>query len=571
MLLGEVVMSKTTFIMCLFLTGTAALAAVERVATDSGTVFLEPVTDMDWGRPLASGDLDNDGYDDLLVSASESTGGEISRVYIIRGQEGAEGLGVVDLASVTPDQVILDATSNGNLGSSMATGDVNGDGIDDLLVCASTADTGQPGSGIAYLIFGNTHFFESQVRDLAETTNWDLRIYGPTAGADLGGASSFGGMDGQGAAIGDINGDNYGDLVLGAHLAPGAASQAGRVYVIYGLPFPPGFTISLASLSSNFGFHVEGKVEYDELGKVVKTADITGDGIDDLILPNEYYSHGAGYFATEGAVHIYRGRTSWSSVYRLINGPADITLLGVGRWDELGAAAAVGDFNNDGIMDLVASAPGADVGAWDQNFGEGFTYGLLGSSVYQTGTHTIDYASADPDFVLVGETHQGLGAELTAGDFNGDGYDDVAASSRDWGTQSQGVVEVLFGRDFSGSPVFNANVDTDLRIAGAEPSAQFCDKIGTANMNNDCLDEIVIATPFDHESKGRVHLFTYSNKYAVPDGDHDLADYAAFQACFTCSVLPVVGDGCCVWDFDTDGDVDVDDLGELVNLLDGPN
>ena len=556
--------------MCLFLTGTVALAAVERVATDSGTVFLEPVTDMDWGRPVASGDLDNDGYDDLMVAASESIGGDISRVYIIRGSEDAAGLGVVDLASVTPDQVIIDVTSNGNLGSSIATGDFNGDGIDDLVVCASTADTVLAGAGIAYLIFGNGNFFDSSVRNLAETGSWDLRIYGPTQYADLGGASSFGGMDGQGAAIGDINGDIYGDLVLGAHLAPGAASQAGRVYVIYGGPFPSGYSLGLANLASVFGFHIEGKVEYDELGKIVKTADVTGDGIGDLILPNEYYSHGAGYFATEGAVHIYRGRTSWNSVYRLVDGPADITLLGVGRWDELGAAAAVGDFNNDGIMDLVASAPGADVGVWNQDFGEGFTYGLLGSSVYQTGTHTIDYASADPDFVLVGETHQGLGSELTAGDFNGDGYDDVAASSRDWGTQSQGVVEVLYGRDFAGSPTFVANADTDLRIAGVEPQAQFCDKIGTANMNNDCLDEIVIATPFDHESKGRVHLFTYASSYAVPDGDHDLADYAAFQACFTGSISPDLGDGCCVWDFDHDGDVDTDDLEELVDVLDGP-
>jgi hypothetical protein len=545
----------------------ALAAPVERPADEAGTIYLGAVTGQDWGRPLAVGDLDGDGYDEVIVGASESWGGTLSRVYVLRGGPGRHALGTVDLSVGGSDQVILGATVDDNLGSSIATGDVNGDTIDDLLICASTADfSGIEDRGIAYLVFGGSTFFDLATRDLSEEANWDLRILGPVASGDMGGANLFGGLDADAAAVGRVNDDLYGDIILGVHLANGGGSQSGRVYVVFGGPIPSGITLNLA-VGSNYDVRIDGQSSYDELGTVVLAADLTGDGIDELILPNEYASQGL--FTSEGAVHIFRGRASWPSFISLAAGPADITLLGAREDDVLGAAAAVGDFNNDGVMDLAAAAPGADAGNHNDQRGDGFVYGLLGSAAYQTGTHTIDYASATPDFLLIGEFEENLGAEVSAGDFNADGFDDVAAAERFGGPQTNGVVEVLLGRVFTSGATFTANVDTDLRIVGASQ-----DRIGfslaASDVNGDDLDEILFGTPFNNGDSGTVYVFTHASGDYDHDGDHDLVDFARFQACFTGLAGPPLVGACAIFDLDLDEDVDFSDFTEFAPLLVGP-
>ncbi|MHC4066532.1 MAG: autotransporter outer membrane beta-barrel domain-containing protein, partial [Planctomycetota bacterium] len=472
---------------CTATTCSGGAATPQRASTDAGTIYLGAIGGQDWGRPLGSADLDGDNYDEVIVAASESWGGVTSRVYIVRGGPDAHRRGLVDLSSAGVDQVILGAAVDDNLGSSIATGDVNTDGIDDLLLCASTANFGaRTAAGMAYLIHGSADFFASAVRDLSSTANWDVRIAGPVAGGDMGGAGSFAGLDTHAAAIGKLNNDQYGDVVLGVHLADGAATQAGRVYVVFGQTLVSGATLDLAS-GGDYDVVIYGDDTYDETGDFVLTGDITGDGLDELIIPNHYFSQSL--FDSEGAVHIFRGRQTWSVAYNLGTAPAEITLLGHGKNDGLGESAAVGDFNSDDIMDLAAAAPGGDVGPHTDQQGDGFVYGLLGSGSYQTGAHTIDYATATPDFLLVGGFEEGLGAETAAGDFNGDGYDDLTAAERFAGPDTNGVVEVLFGRDFTGNPVYTAGVSTDLRIVGA-PNDRIGFSLSESDVNGDGMDEV---------------------------------------------------------------------------------
>ncbi len=487
-----------TIVIALLVVSPALATPPEYQAADAGTVFLSPVVDQDWGRPLAAGDLDGDGYDEVIVAASESWGSVISHVYIIRGGPGTHGQGLVDLTLGGVDQVVIGAQLDDNLGSSITTGDVNGDTIDDLLICASLADySSRADAGIAYLIYGGAGFFDSPTRDLSTTSEWDVRIIGPVAAGDMGACLSFGGGDTHAAAIGNLSGDVYGDIVLGVHLADGNTDDTGRVYIVLGQSFATGTTLDLAS-SANYDVAIYGDDRYDETGDFVLTGDVTGDGLDDVIIPNHYFSQYL--FDSEGAVHIFRGRTTWTtSYYNLGTTPADITLLGYRKYDDLGESAAVGDFNHDGIMDLATGAPGADAGVFDDQIGDGFVYGLLGSTSYQTGTHLIDYATATPDFLFIGEYQEGLGAETSAGDFNGDGYDDVAASERFGGPSSNGVVEVLWGRDFSPGATFTANVDSDLRIiGGAQDRIGF--SLSASDTNNDGLDEILFGSPFSRSA-----------------------------------------------------------------------
>ena len=521
----------------------ASAQPVQSDSSEAGTLYGGAIAGQDWGRPVAAGDLNGDGFDEVIVSASESWGGVTSRVYIVRGGPGRHALGSVDLSAGGVDQVVLGAAVDDNLGSSLATGDINGDMIDDLVMCASGADFGGlVDRGIAYVVFGDPNFFDVSTRDLAVGGSWDMRILGPVAGGDMGGMNSFGGLDAQAAAVGYLNEDAYGDIALGVHLADGAANGAGRAYVLFGAPYVSGFTFNLSQ--SGLGFaRIDGAGEYDELGTVVCAGDLTGDGMDELILGVEYASQGL--FTSEGAVYVLRGRANWPS-QMYVSSNTDIKLLGVRNYDGLGEALAVGDFDGDQVIDLAAAAPGADAGEYTNQRGDGFVYGLLGSTAYQSGTYLIDYASATPDFLLIGEFEENLGTLLSAADFNGDGIDDIAAAERFAGPATNGVVEVLLGREFAAGAIYEANVNTDLRIVGAAQD-RIGFSLGACNVNGDGVDEILFGTPFNNSDRGTVYVYTYVSGDADADRDRDLVDFAAFQTCYEDAAA-----ACAVFDFNLD-------------------
>lgn len=552
----------------------AVAAPIPRSADDAGTIYLGAIVDQDWGRPLASGDLDGDGYDEVIVAASESFGGVLSKVYIVRGGPDAHYRGTIDLLAGGVDQVILGGAIDDNLGCSMATGDVNGDQIDDLLICASAADFGtRIQAGIAYLIYGGPSFFASATRDLSDpAAEWDVRFGGPESYGDMGGRNAFGGLDAHGAAIGRLNSDGYGDVVLGVHLTDdGTISAAGRVYVVMGQAFASGTTVQLAA-PQGFNILIYGAGEDDQLGDYVLTGDLTGDGIDELILPNR--NHSQALFGTEGAVHVFRGTDTWTKYTHLSTTPAPITLLGYREYDELGDAAAVGDFNHDGIPDLASAAPGAELGAHTTQRGDGFIYGLLGSTAYQTGTFVIDYATATPDFLLVGEPEENLGQQTSAGDFNGDGYDDIAAAEWFAGPQTNGAVEVLFGRDFTGNPTFTANVDTDVRFLGA-PQDRIGFSLSVGDVDSNGVDEVLFGTPFNNgdypNEAGTAYVFSLVDGDYNGDGNVDLYDYAKLQYCFFLAAPPTQHDECYVFDLQADGTLDLADYAEFAERVTGPS
>ena len=193
---------------------------------------------------------------------------------------------------------------------------------------------------------------------------------------------------------------------------------------------------------------------------------------------------------------------------------------------------------------------------------------MLGAAAYQTGTWNIDYATATPNFLLIGEFEENLGMQVSVGDFNADGFDDIAAGEWFAGPETNGAVEVLFGRDFAPGAVFTANVDTDLHILGA-PQDRISFSLAASDVNGDGLDEILFGTPFNNSDRGTVYVFTHVSGDSDHDGDVDLVDFADLQACVTGQSGSLAAE-CLQTDFDLDEDVDFVDFTAFVPLWSGP-
>jgi hypothetical protein len=194
-----------------------------------------------------AGDLNGDGYADVAVSAI-SEGGASGKVYVYFGSNKPDAVA---------DLVMTGLTSVDQLGYSLAAaGDVNGDGFADLIVGAHGNSDGGPQTGRAYVYFGGTN--------MDNVPDWIL------TGASF--AERFGNTVGS---AGDVNGDGYADVIVGAMFNGALGSNTGRAYVFYGGPSPN----AVADLTFT------GEAAGNFFGCSVGTAgDVSGDGYDDVIV-----------------------------------------------------------------------------------------------------------------------------------------------------------------------------------------------------------------------------------------------------------------------------------------------
>ena len=157
-----------------------------------------------------------------------------------------------------------------------AAGDINGDGLGDLIVGADGADPNGGNSGSSYVVFGKNTGFPATLALSSLTGSNGFRIDG-VAASDRSGFSV--------SAAGDINGDGLADLIVGALGADPNGSESGSSYVVFGKSTGFTATLALSSLNGSNGFRLDGVAANDFSGYSVSAAgDINGDGIDDLIV-----------------------------------------------------------------------------------------------------------------------------------------------------------------------------------------------------------------------------------------------------------------------------------------------
>jgi hypothetical protein len=328
------------------------------------------------GSVSSAGDVNGDGYDDLIVGACCYDDGQVDEggAFVYHGS--AVGL------STSPDWTAKSNQATAYFGESVgAAGDVNGDGYDDVIVGALAYDNGQTDEGGAFVYHGSA-------AGLSTTPVWT----GESNQADAHFGESVG-------AAGDVDGDGYDDVIVGAIWYDSGQTNEGGAFVYHG---------SAAGLSVTPNWTAESNQDFAYFGEsVAKAGDANGDGYDDVIVGARLYDNRQG---DEGGAFVYHGSAAGLSV------TPNWTAWPYKHFTSFGiSVGAAGDVNGDGYDDVIVGAPlYNDIVQLD----EGWAFVFHGSNVGLSSSPNWA-GESNQDFAYFG------GSVGTAGDANGDGYDDV--------------------------------------------------------------------------------------------------------------------------------------------------
>ena len=332
-----------------------------------------------------------------------------------------------------------------SFGSSVSSaGDINADGIDDLIIATpNVISNGKKRLGKSHIVFGSKERFHSSLKLSELNSSNGFTINGINEGDSFGTSVSF---------AGDINADGIDDLVISARgAAPNGKDSAGESYVIFGSKEGFGSSLELSELDGSNGFAINGINQYDVLGDSLSNAgDINADGIDDLVIsargadPNGKDSVGESYIIF-GSKEKFRSSLELSE----LDGSNGFTINGINQYDYLSnSVSSAGDINADGIDDIIIAASGADP---NDKLRAGQVYIVFGSKEKFRSSLELSELDGSNGFTINGiNSNDYSGFFLSnAGDINADDIDDIviAAPLADPnGKTSAGESYVLFGR-----------------------------------------------------------------------------------------------------------------------------
>ena len=454
-----------------------------------------------------AGDINADGIDDLIIGAW-GAGNHSGESYVVFGSSNVGSSGTIELSDLDGNNgfVLHGIDQDDRSGKSVSNaGDINGDGIDDLIIGAPYAEANSERSGESYVVFGGSNIGSSgtfELSDLDGSNGFVLH------GIDIF-DSAVNHISGKSVSnAGDINGDGIDDLIIGAAYADPNGDSSGESYVIFGgSNVGSSGTVELSDLDGSNGFVINGIDESDHSGWSVSNAgDINEDGIDDIILgawgadPNgersgeSYVVFGSSNVGSSGTVELSE-----------LDGSNGFVLHGIDELDNSGFSVSnAGDINADGIADLIIGAPAI------RDTGE--SYVVFGDrNIGSSGTFELSALDGSNGFALqsiYGDEWSGWSVS-NVGDVNGDGIDDIIIgsilASPNHLKSFAGESYVVFGGSNVGSSgtieISGLDGRNGFVINGIDESDQSGWSVSNAgDINADGIDDLIIGTAFAEES-----------------------------------------------------------------------
>jgi putative metal-binding protein/FG-GAP repeat protein len=470
------------------------------------------------GSAVAVGDISGDGIGDILIGAPQSDGPDNTRS---NAGEVAVVLGATALTSTVPIKnaahTFFGATTSANLGSAVAVGDLDGDGVGDIIMGAGKADSpGTGGAGAVYVFYGGSRLSNDKTTDLA-TIRADIILYGAEAGGRLG----------VNLAVGDFNGDGTQDLAIAAPQEGRRfdQNQSGVVYVFFG---QPGLSRGLEVYPgiSGIGAVIIGPGPSTFAGRALAAGDVNGDGIDDLLIGTTENASAAR--PDSGEVHVVFGGTSITpgAVIHLAD-PAErgIAFLGPQGGDGFGRGLGTGDINGDGVADILIGAPSSE---FVRGVATGRAYAIFGRP-FEAGT-TIDLATESADVTVVGpQDGAELGASLCAGDMDNDGIDEWIIGAP--GTDRAGETYRIPGRTVWSELGVSASLTQGMRPGDRSGAVTVM-----GDVDGDGIRDLVVSSPLfdgllsDTRDAGAVYVVRGKAESDSPSAECVDADGDGFRA-----------------------------------------
>uniref|UniRef100_A0A0G4FDL3 EGF-like domain-containing protein n=1 Tax=Chromera velia CCMP2878 TaxID=1169474 RepID=A0A0G4FDL3_9ALVE len=380
-------------------------------------------------------------------------------------------------------------------------GDVNGDGINDIIIASPDADPNDViDRGQAHVIFGKNTAFSANI-NVGVTSDLDgsngFNIYSTTGGDFLGWSVS---------GAGDMNSDGIKDILVGIK---GASSEAGAAVVLFGKNTGFSQDIVYTSVDGTDGFVITGENAGDKLGwSVASLGDVNGDSIDDIIVGAVTAASG-GILTDGGRAYVIFGSGNYSASMSVtsLNGANGFTIEGGASGDQLGVSVgSAGDLNSDGVKDIIVGANLADYNGITDT---GKAYVIYGKNTASAGAFassiSVNSLDGSNGFAIVGYTGVDYAGEGVgyAGDLNSDGIDDIFIGAKQGdasaGTNA-GQVDVIFGKNTATDGNFAAEFDVStldgtngFTVRSSDSSADAGVSVaGGGDLNNDNRKDLII-------------------------------------------------------------------------------